>query len=100
MEAGHAGWNQADDGGKRLESGKIYGLHAEFRGQDPREVLLGDDGLLDHDVVYLAPRVDRLGEEFLGGGFVECSRAPEDVDDLVRIHVGGSLSDCPPWCWR
>lgn len=82
--------------GEGFEGGKVDSLHPQIHGQSLGKCLLRHDPLLDHDVVDRATGVDRLGEELLGGEFAHRSGAPEDLDDLMRIH---GVSDCLPW-WR
>ena len=71
MQAGHACGDQMEEGRDRLESGKINGIDPQLGGDDLGELLGGHDGLLDHDLVDFASRMDGFAEELLGGDIVE-----------------------------
>ena len=86
MEPCHSRGDEMDQGRHRLEIGEVDGVDSQFRPDDLGQLVVGDDALLDQDIVDGASRVEGLVQEFLTRDIIDGSRSFDDVDNLMGIH--------------
>ena len=86
VKPGHACGNEMEESWEWFETGEVDGIDSQFRGDGLGKRLLGDEALIDHDILDGTTRIQGLHEKFFAGDLRENASPFENIDDLMRVH--------------